>query len=67
MADEMGLGKTIMMIATIVCNFKMPTLIVLPNVLLEQWKEQIYKTTGHKAIVYHGQVKKVLTTISRCS
>ena len=60
-ADEMGLGKTIMMIATIVCNFKMPTLIVLPNVLLEQWKEQIYKTTGHKAIVYHGQVKKVLT------
>ena len=31
-ADEMGLGKTIMMIATIVCNFKMPTLIVLPNV-----------------------------------
>ena len=39
-ADEMGLGKTIMMIATIVCNFKMPTLIVLPNVLLEQWKEQ---------------------------
>lgn len=60
-ADEMGLGKTIMMIATIVCNFKMPTLIVLPNVLLEQWKEQIYKTTGHKAIVYHGQVKKILT------
>ena len=60
-ADEMGLGKTIMMIATIVCNFKMPTLIVLPNVLLEQWKEQIYKTTGHKAIMYHGQVKKILT------
>jgi SNF2 family DNA or RNA helicase len=60
-ADEMGLGKTIMMIATIVCNFTMPTLIVLPNVLLEQWKEQIYKTTGHRAIVYHGQVKKILT------
>lgn len=61
LADEMGLGKTIVMIATIVCNFKMPTLIVLPNVLLEQWKQQIYLTTGHRAIVYHGQVKKILT------
>lgn len=60
-ADEMGLGKTIMMIATIVCNFTMPTLIVLPNVLLEQWKGQIYQTTGHRAIVYHGQLKKNLT------
>ena len=61
-ADEMGLGKTIMMIATIVCNFTMPTLIVLPNVLLEQWKEQIQRTTGHTPILYHGQVKKILTT-----
>ncbi len=39
-ADEMGLGKTIMMIGTIVGNFKMPNLIILPNVLMEQWKEQ---------------------------
>ena len=60
-ADEMGLGKTIMMIATIVCNFTMPTLIVLPNVLVEQWKEQIQRTTGHTPIIYHGQVKKILT------
>jgi SNF2 family DNA or RNA helicase len=61
-ADEMGLGKTIMMIGTIVGNFKIPTLIILPYVLIEQWKEQFQRTTGHTPIVYHGQVKKVLTT-----
>jgi len=60
-ADEMGLGKTIMMIGTIVGNFKMPTLIILPVVLIEQWKEQFQRTTGHTPIVYHGQVKKFLT------
>lgn len=60
-ADEMGLGKTIMMIGTIVANFKMPTLIILPVVLIEQWKEQFQRTTGHTPIVYHGQVKKILT------
>jgi len=60
-ADEMGLGKTIMMIGTIVGNFKMPNLIILPNVLMEQWKEQFQLTTGHTPIIYHGQVKKILT------
>lgn len=57
-ADEMGLGKTIMMIGTILQNFQMPNLIVLPLVLLEQWKEQFEKTTGHTPLVYHGASKK---------
>ena len=60
-ADEMGLGKTIMMIGTIVANFKMPTLIILPVVLMEQWKEQFQRTTGHTPIIYHGQAKNSLT------
>jgi SNF2 family DNA or RNA helicase len=60
-ADEMGLGKTIMMIGTIVSNFKMPNLIILPNVLIEQWKEQFQRTTGHSPIIYHGASKKILT------
>jgi SNF2 family DNA or RNA helicase len=60
-ADEMGLGKTITMIATMIVNFKMPNLIVLPVALIEQWKEQIQKTTGHTPLVYHGQVKRILT------
>lgn len=54
-ADEMGLGKTILMIGTFLSHFLPKTLIVVPLVLLDQWYQQIYKTTGHKAIIYHGQ------------
>jgi SNF2 family DNA or RNA helicase len=57
-ADEMGLGKTIMMIGTMLCNFVEKTLIVLPPVLIDQWYVQIYRTTGHRAIIYHGEEKK---------
>jgi SNF2 family DNA or RNA helicase len=56
-ADEMGLGKTIMMIGTMLCNFVSKTLIVVPPVLIDQWYIQIYRTTGHKALVYHGEEK----------
>lgn len=60
-ADEMGLGKTIMMIGLMLCNFQKQTLIVVPPVLIEQWKWQIFLTTGHKALVYHGINKKKIT------
>jgi SNF2 family DNA or RNA helicase len=57
-ADEMGLGKTIMMIGTMLCNFLEKTLIVVPPVLLDQWYVQIYRTTGHRALIFHGEDKK---------
>jgi SNF2 family DNA or RNA helicase len=60
-ADEMGLGKTIMIIGTLLCNFLPKTLIVVPPVLIDQWFMQIYRTTGHKALVYHGNIKKRIT------
>jgi SNF2 family DNA or RNA helicase len=60
-ADEMGLGKTIMMIGLIYCNFMPRTLIVLPPVLIDQWFAQIYRTTGHRALIYHGDDKKTIT------
>lgn len=60
-ADEMGLGKTIMMIGLIYCNFVPRTLIVLPPVLIDQWFVQIYKTTGHKALIFHGENKRNIT------
>lgn len=60
-ADEMGLGKTILMIGTLLCNFLERTLIIVPPVLIDQWYLQIYKTTGHKAFIYHGENKKQIT------
>jgi len=60
-ADEMGLGKTIMMIGTMLCNFVPKTLVVVPPVLIDQWYVQIYRTTGHKALIYHGEEKKNIT------
>jgi SNF2 family DNA or RNA helicase len=60
-ADEMGLGKTIMMIGTMLCNFVSKTLIVVPPVLIDQWFVQIYRTTGHKALIYHGDDKKKIS------
>lgn len=59
-ADEMGLGKTIMMIGLIYCHFVPRTLIILPPVLIDQWFIQIYKTTGHKALIFHGDDKKII-------
>lgn len=56
-ADEMGLGKTIMMIGLCVANFMKKTLIVVPPILIDQWYYQILKTTGHKALIYHGANK----------
>tara|TARA_Y100000992_G_C21268013_1_gene495044 strand:+ start:146 stop:1606 length:1461 start_codon:yes stop_codon:yes gene_type:complete len=58
-ADEMGLGKTIQVIGVIVSNFCRRTLIVLPFALLEQWHDQIYKYTGHKSLIYHGNKKDI--------
>ena len=60
-ADEMGLGKTIMMIGLMYTNFVPCTLVIVPPILIDQWFIQIYKTTGHKALIYHGDNKKSIT------
>jgi SNF2 family DNA or RNA helicase len=59
-ADEMGLGKTMMMIGTFISNLVPRTLVVLPNVLVNQWYDEILRTTGHKAVIYHGPAKKTI-------
>ena len=56
--DEMGLGKTIMMIGTMFCNMVPRTLIVLPPVLIHQWYKEIFRVSGHKALIYYGQSKR---------
>lgn len=60
-ADEMGLGKTITMIGVLISNFMLKTLIVLPSVLIQQWVNEIFRTTGHKPLVFYGQEKKKLS------
>jgi len=62
-ADEMGLGKTIMTIGLIVVNFLeyRRTLVVLPSILVDQWAQEIYRTTGHVALIYHGASKRKIT------
>ena len=58
LADEMGLGKTITMIGLMVANILDRTLIVLPPILINQWRDQILRTTRHDPLVYHGAMKK---------
>ena len=58
-ADEMGLGKTLTMIGLLIENFKRRTLIVVPVALIDQWRDQIHRFTGHSPVVFHGKGRKV--------
>ena len=60
-ADEMGLGKTLLMIALISFHLRLRTLIVVPPILINQWKNQLFFLTGHQPLVYHGAQKKKIT------
>ena len=60
-ADEMGLGKTITMIGTMVSNPLPSTLIVVPPILIQQWRDHISRTMNDQPLVFHGSIKKKIT------
>lgn len=76
LADDMGLGKTVQTIALMMANppndSKLKTtLIVGPVSLLRQWyaelKAKLKPEAQLKAVLYHGQDKRKLSTFQRMS
>lgn len=58
LCDDMGLGKTLMMISCICLNPKDFNLIVVPTILVQQWKKAVEKIAGISPLVYHGSTSK---------
>jgi superfamily II DNA or RNA helicase len=54
LADEMGLGKTMVALALMQYRAKRNQLIVVPKVLLAQWRDIIRERLGHNPLVMHG-------------
>lgn len=61
LADEMGLGKTMVALALMLFHPKPHQLIVVPRVLLMQWRDVIRERLGHNPLVFHGQAAKKIT------
>lgn len=57
LGDEMGLGKTYTMIGAMLEHFKLHTLIVLPSILVEQWRDIFKNTLNHEAFVVMNVIK----------
>ncbi len=56
LADEMGLGKTIQLIALLAWQFDasgMPSLVVAPATLLENWRRELHKFAPKLTVLIH--------------
>ena len=60
LGDEMGLGKTITMTGLSMSNHLKRTLIIVPPILIDQWKTQIIDiVSSDKVLVYRGHSKSL--------
>ncbi len=63
LADDMGLGKTIQTIALLATMYpgdKQPSLIIMPNSILLNWKNEIERFAPQiRAVVYHGAKREL--------
>ncbi len=56
LADEMGLGKTVQVIAILACevdNGRMPSLVIAPATLLENWRRELQKFAPILQVLKH--------------
>ena len=60
-ADEMGLGKTITTLSLLSTRIVPHTLIVLPPILISQWKESILKCCYVEPLIFYGAKRKNIT------
>lgn len=67
LCDEMGLGKTVQLIATIIYNPQIKTLIIVPKSIVSQWVSEIKKFAPHLTVyAFDGSdrdIKKATTDI----
>jgi len=57
LADEMGLGKTVQIIALLtiyMVKWNLPSLIIAPATLLENWRREFYKFSGKMSVLIHA-------------
>ena len=60
LADDMGIGKTIQLIATILGNPQLRTLIIVPKSIVSQWVDEIKKFGPTLTVhTYTGQDRKI--------
>jgi len=56
LADEMGLGKTIQVVALMAWQFdatKLPSLIIAPSTLLENWRRELHRFAPELTVLVH--------------
>lgn len=59
LADDMGLGKTVMTVAFILgmhTEGQLPTLVVAPKSVCQQWKDEIHKFSSLRCVVYDRSI-----------